>query len=405
MLMFHVGNISAQMIPSKGRLKLKDTTSHIEFLSREPMLVQHPDGTLFTTGYTNSRAIPDVWKSSDLGSIWEKINGGSMETGAGGNSDKDLAIDEKGNVFVASMEFGPLESDSSVWAGKYIVLGISKDKGASWEWKYVSREIGDDRPWITTSPGKVHLVWNNKRGVFYRVSKDEGASWSNPVQIIESGCSSHFAVSQSGILAVRITPHYQSSFLFDTDADFIALSRDGKNWSLKKPPGDAQWSHSYFSPDSIPRWVEPIAWDKNENLYSVWSEGRQVFIGRTANLADSWDSWLIADGKLAFYPYLAADTQAKRLVASWFTYTDIDRRKVRGNVAFIDFENSNSPRLLISHPLELDIWRRRGGFSDTGGEYFPVVILQDGNIGAITTVQNHAKQRFGFKWWRWELKR
>lgn len=53
-------------------------------------------------------------------------------------------------------------------------------------------------------------------------------------------------------------------------------------------------------------------------------------------------------------------------------------------------------------PQKLDIWSRFavGDYQrSTGGEYFPIIQLSNGNIGMVTTIQNQRADRFGFTWW------
>ena len=80
-------------------------TAHVDFLgglAREPMILEHPDGTLFVSGYAGDRAsgppqtVPRLWKSTDHGSTWNAVNVGTEVDGAVGNSDVDLAVSRDG---------------------------------------------------------------------------------------------------------------------------------------------------------------------------------------------------------------------------------------------------------------------------------------------------------------------
>jgi hypothetical protein len=48
--------------------------------AREPMIVEHPDGTLFVSGYGasyvsgNRTDEPTLWKSHDGGTAWARVN-------------------------------------------------------------------------------------------------------------------------------------------------------------------------------------------------------------------------------------------------------------------------------------------------------------------------------------------
>src|SRR2546426_12661108 len=51
-----------------GILTVAQRVDHLDVLSREPMVVQHPDGSLFVAGYGEPR--PTLWKSHDSGATW-----------------------------------------------------------------------------------------------------------------------------------------------------------------------------------------------------------------------------------------------------------------------------------------------------------------------------------------------
>ncbi|MEM6319506.1 MAG: hypothetical protein AAF960_17675 [Bacteroidota bacterium] len=53
-------------------------------------------------------------------------------------------------------------------------------------------------------------------------------------------------------------------------------------------------------------------------------------------------------------------------------------------------------------PQKLDIWSRfaTGDYQrTTGGEYYPIIPLSNGNFGMVTTIQNSKMNRNGFTWW------
>jgi hypothetical protein len=71
-------------------LVLSAPVDHLDALAREPMVVEHPGGALFVTGYGDS--VPHLWRSSDRGGTWSPVNVGTEADGAAGNSDVDLDI-------------------------------------------------------------------------------------------------------------------------------------------------------------------------------------------------------------------------------------------------------------------------------------------------------------------------
>jgi hypothetical protein len=72
-------------------------------MAREPMLVEHPDGTLFLTGY--GEPTPRLWRSNDAGATWTRVEVASETDGAVGNSDVDLAIAPDGTLYLVAMTF------------------------------------------------------------------------------------------------------------------------------------------------------------------------------------------------------------------------------------------------------------------------------------------------------------
>jgi len=55
------------------------------------------------------------------------VDVGRKEDGAIGNSDVDLGIGPKGELFFVMMGF-----DLKLMAGTHIAMGVSKDEGATW---------------------------------------------------------------------------------------------------------------------------------------------------------------------------------------------------------------------------------------------------------------------------------
>ncbi|MEO5590078.1 MAG: hypothetical protein ABIS03_10870, partial [Gemmatimonadaceae bacterium] len=164
------------------------------------MVVEHPGGALFVAGYFNE-TVPTLYRSSDGGSRWERVSVGEDAEG-NGNSDVDLAIARDGTLYYISMVY-----DRQKQEGTQIGIGASRDAGATWRWKTVSRNAGDDRPWIGVAPdGTAHAIWNDGHGVSHVVSSDRGKTWSEPKRIHGEGGSSHLAIGPDGELAVRITP-------------------------------------------------------------------------------------------------------------------------------------------------------------------------------------------------------
>lgn len=386
---------------ASGALRVTQRIEHLDLTAREPMAVQHPNGMLFVAGYFNE-SIPTLYRSADDGATWERINPGTGAEGAG-NSDVDLAIARDGTLYMISMVYDRQKDE-----GTRISIGVSPDAGATWHWKTVSQTKGDDRPWIDVAPdGTAHAIWNDGHGVSHVVSRDRGLTWSEPARINDEGGSSHLAIGPHGEVAVRITPYSRSGFIFTPAVDLIAVSEDnGTTWRKSASPSHLRWlSYEELDkdPNSIDRWVEPLAWDEKGNLYHLWTDTSGVHLARSADRGMTWHAWrIIASGPRSHYPYLAARGDGE-LAATWWTGTDSD---LRAHVARITVRG-DLPRVILSEPLLVDAWRRQQPgdtvrHRDTAGEYFPAVFLKNGELGLVTTVQDVPEKRRGFTWWKFK---
>ncbi|MBA2306380.1 MAG: exo-alpha-sialidase, partial [Acidobacteria bacterium] len=113
--------------PAPAPLVLQGPVDHLDGLAREPMVVQHPNGTLFVTGY--GTGVPRLWRSTDDGATWARVNVGSEKDGAVGNSDVDLAVAPDGTLYFVVMTY-----DRKKFEGVQIAVGASRDVGAKWSW-------------------------------------------------------------------------------------------------------------------------------------------------------------------------------------------------------------------------------------------------------------------------------
>lgn len=151
----------------------------------------------------------------------------------------------------------------------------------------------------------------------------------------------------------------------------------------------------------MPRWVEPIAWGADGTLYHLWSEGSEMWLGRSTDQGVTWSTWQIArDSRLVFYPYLVA-LGSGQLAATWFSTAD----SMSVRVAVIDAGEVGSdaaPHVVLSDQLRFDSWMEYEGDwrRDTAGEYVPVAYLRDGDLAVVTPLQDARTDRFGFTWWR-----
>ncbi len=389
------------MAQSNTELIVKTRIDHISSLAREPMVCEHPNGTLFVSGFRNGSDSPQLWKSNNEGRTWQEVDVGTAEQGAIGNSDVDLFIDKKGNIYLLNMTFTKLpenleDFDYSSTKGERIVVGVSKDDGQSWNWKTISENDYDDRPWITaTTDDTLHIIWNDGKGVHHVVSNNEGETWQNRPDISMKGGSSFLANGYHEQLAVRVTPLSASGQRMDEGIDLIRLSLDnGKVWKDVAIPGNRTWTQDF---SGIPMWVEPLVWDQEDNLYLLWSEGKILKLGITHDNGNSWEEHSIEQSlDTLYFPYMEMSEQG--ILCTWVSGF---KENIRHHAAILDIEEGNI-QINALEPQKLDIWSRfqTGDYQrSTGGEYFPIIPLKNGNFGMVTTIQNSKADRESFTWW------
>jgi len=108
-------------------LTLAAPIDHLDVVAREPMIVEHPGGTLFVAGYgaawiSGKRTDePTLWKSGDRGTTWSRVNVGTEAEGAAGNSDPDLAVAGDGTLYFVTMVFDREK-------GNQISVGVSIER-------------------------------------------------------------------------------------------------------------------------------------------------------------------------------------------------------------------------------------------------------------------------------------
>ncbi len=395
--------------PLPARLVLADSVDHLDLLTREGMVVRHPGGTLFASGYGDT--IPHLWKSADNGVSWTAINVASIP-GAAGNSDVDLAVAPDGSLYFITMSYNRTTSE-----GTSVQLAVSHDTGSTWTWRQLSKTRFDDRPWIDVAPnGVAHAIWNDGAGVSHAISIDRGLSWTELDRVFQRGGSSHLAIGPHGEIAVRAVPLSASGNSFDAGADSIAISTDqGTTWQRYAAPGNRDWfpmrdttvTPPTWSEPTQPRWVEPIAWDSTGALYSFWADGNRLMLARSTDLAATWSTWTVAESPhIPFFPYLIARGDGE-LAASWFSGTG---DSLRGNLARITVAaDTGAPHVALGIPFQIEAFGMTAPgeppFRDTGGEYLALIFLQDGTLGLISPIQNWMSRRAGFAWRRYRAER
>jgi hypothetical protein len=392
-------------------LTLAPPIDHLDVVAREPMIVEHPDGTLFVAGFGASRVgqkskdEPTLWKSRDGGTTWARVNVGSETDGAIGNSDVDLAVSRDGTLYFVNLLF-----DEKKFEGKQVSVGVSRDLGTTWKWTLLSKTRFDDRPWVKVAPdGTAHAIWNDGAGVCHAVSQDGGMTWTERDRIHPQGGSSHLAVGPNGEMAVRITPLSASGNRYDEGVDLIAVSADrGMTWRKYTAPGVRDWAPASSDTEYILRWVEPLAWDIRGSLYSLWTGPGGVWLARSPDQGETWTTWRVTDGpEPAFYPYLVARGPGE-LAATWFSFR---QEVLQAHAARIEVgEGDTPPQVVESQPFEPDCWLESRSPEDlpvryAGGEYLAICFLRNGGLAIVSAVENRRDTRFGFSFWKLEERR
>jgi hypothetical protein len=385
-----------------------ESVDHVEHLAREPAIRQHPNGNLFVTGYAADRepepqTVPRLWKSKDGGTTWSLVNVGGEKEGALANSDVSLAIAPDGTIYLASMRF-----DVKAGEGVHIVVGVSKDDGQSWRWKMLSKKRFDDRPWVAVSPdGTAHVIWNDGSAVHRVTSSDRGATWSDPQIVHRNGGSSYLAVGPNGEIAVRVVPLSASGNMYSEGIDLIAISYDrGKTWQEIAAPGKRDWA-PMGTEGTVPRWVEPLAWGPNSELYSLWTDIKGVWVARSADHGATWKFHKVADvDALSYYPDLAVRSSGE-LAATWVSGAG---EALRWRACVIRFERGeDEPVVALSEPLRIKSWSKVDApdpiFVQTAaGEYLQPVFLEDGTLSVVTPIQDPKADRYGFTFWKFKIR-
>ena len=166
-------------------------------------------------------------------------------------------------------------------------------------------------------------------------------------------------------------------------------------WRKYAAPGVRDWAPPSSDAESIPRWVEPLAWDAGGSLYSLWTGAGGVWLARSADQGQTWTTWRVSDGpEPAFYPYLVARGPGE-LAATWFSAR---QEVVQAHAARIDVaEGPGPPQVVESRPFEPDCWQESRSPDDpplryAGGEYLAVCFLRNGGLAVVSPVRKLARK-------------
>jgi hypothetical protein len=248
--------------------------------------------------------------------------------------------------------------------------------------------------------GTAHVIWNDGEGVSHAVSTDRGKTWAERPKVHPQGGSSHLAVGPKGEVAVRITPVSASAFKRHPDVDLIAVSIDGgRTWTKHRAPGERTWGTPVIRNDVLPRWVEPIAWDADGTLYSLWTDTTGVRLARSRDFGKTWRQSLVVETKdaTAFFPYLIARDNGE-LAATWFAAKMPGWGSLRLHVARFHVSDDGNPQNVRTVAFGIDVVSAQKE-PPTAGEYIPLAFLRNGRLAVATPIQDRAAKRIGFSYW------
>jgi len=159
-------------------VKINDDTGRVA--QSEVTMATHPSGLIFVA-WMDARSNPrpcGFSVSKDNGETWSKNL--MVTTKAGGSAfagDPAAAIDDKGNLYAVCQDYA-----SGGLGTNYVLMGHSKDQGATWsEFTRVNQSL--DKPWVgATGDGTVLLTWLGNPGGMKR-STDYGKTWAPNISL------------------------------------------------------------------------------------------------------------------------------------------------------------------------------------------------------------------------------
>lgn len=296
----------------------------------EPNIAALPDGTLFVTAPTGLQMQPNavngaayLWRSRDGGATWETLReprGSPVGFGAFCSCDADVVTSPDGWVYY-----------SDWWNGGYLVEA-SDDGGDTWSpMPFTTREaavlINVDRQWLVAGDdGLVGLFYAHfsavdvpvplpvadlATGIHAVFSRDHGATWGEPVVVLDPEAGHAFQIAHPRIMpdGTMVMPYGyvdigDGGFWRDESMVKLAVSTDGASWEhvdvAEVPEGfDNLWA---VQADVDASGAIHVAWSArvDDDIMATW-----VATSRDAGATWTEPLALRAEG-LNFLPWVAA---------------------------------------------------------------------------------------------------
>jgi hypothetical protein len=230
-------------------------------------------------------------RSADGGSSWSKND--NISSNAGTSRSPAIAVDNAGNINVVWKDF--TTGDPEVYFSR------SKDEGTSWSTPLnISKTGYADNPAIgTDNSDYIYVVWEEfvlpHYEIYFSRSTDGGSTWSNPVSISNSTNSSgdpDIAVDSTGKLYVV----WEKYISYNHEIYFIKSNDKGVNWgqvvNLSK--------NKYGS-------LDPSIAVYNSNVYVVWEDrssgDEEIYFKRSSNGGANWKQSIILSDKAYYDSY------------------------------------------------------------------------------------------------------
>jgi hypothetical protein len=246
-------------------IKVSDDTGRGQ--QTEVVMAAHKDGMLFV-GWMDNRMSPSrcgYSVSMDGGMTWSKNTFASTQgSGRAFAGDPAVAIDDAGNLYAGCQDYA-----SGGLGTNYILLGHSKDRGATWsEFERVNQSL--DKPWLgANGDGVVIVSWLGNPGGVKR-STDYGATWGDPISLgyINHGTTMSVAEESTGLVHMAYNTN-ENTVTYRRSKDFGETFEPAQNLSPQGQPCRSPCSprsHPIVGSDTDPTGkIVAITWASRQN--------------------------------------------------------------------------------------------------------------------------------------------